>query len=214
MIRGFQVSTSRIFKISLLSIAMILISLSTAAGQTAGKKSSGTRMGISGLAGAGIFFATDDDYYFNEGTDLYPEIGLQLDVSLVRMGIKAAAIYRKYEAWGWYSDPYGYYSYHDEYTIAFIPVQAEFLIAPLSAMMKSDITPYFGFMAGAFIPVGDNDEVLFAPSIKAGMEFSLEPLILYGDLRYTYAKDSNRELNAGGVMLVVGAGLRLGTSGK
>ena len=71
-------------------------------------------------------------------------------------------------------------------------------------------SPYAGFMAGAFVPVGDNDEVLPAFSLKAGSQIRLDALVAYGDLRYTHA--SHNDTNAGGIMLVAGLGLRLGLS--
>lgn len=172
-------------------------------------------MGFSATAGGGLFVAADKKYYGDISVDVYPEVGFQIDVSLVRLGLMTGLIYRKMEQWGfyyyddYYSDPY-YSNYHREYTLAFLPVQAQILIAPLSGGKDYMFSPYIGLMAGAFIPVGDNDSTLPAFSGKLGAEFVLSPIILYGDVRYTYAKDEDRD--AGGVMLVVGGGLRFGTT--
>lgn len=164
-----------------------------------------TRMGITGLMGAGLFVAADKDYYGGISTDLYPEIGLQIDVSMLRLGIRAGYIYRKVEffTWIWYP------SSSWEYTLAYVPLQAEILLAPMSGQI---VTPYVGVAPGVFIPAGDNDDALFTASIKLGLEASLEPLIMYGDIRYTYARhDTGLEsADAGGVMLIVGGGVRLG----
>ncbi len=187
-----------------------------------------TRLGVSAGAGTGLFIATDKDYYAGVSTDLYPEIGFQLDASLVRLGLKFAYIYREVKRWEYYSyyDPYwGWtdFSYYEHYTLSFLPVQAEFLIAPLDATKQDNtISPYVGLMAGAFIATGDNKKTLPAFSIKLGSEVHFQPLILYGDIRYTYAPDKtvtgigyergSKTKNAGGVMIVAGIGLRLDLS--
>jgi len=183
-----------------------------------------TRLGITAGAGCGLFIAADKEYYGDISTDLYPEIGFQLDASLIRLGLKCAYIYRKVERWGYYSyyDPHwGWYeeSYWYEYTLSYLPAQFEVLIAPLDARSQDNIiSPYVGLMAGAFIATGDNDKTLPAFSIKAGSEIHLDPLVLYGDIRYTYAPHEEGAglergtVNAGGVMIVAGIGLRLDLS--
>lgn len=175
-----------------------------------------TRVGITAGAGVGLFVVADKDYYGDISADLYPEIGFQLDASLIRLGLKFAYIYRKAERMGFYSyyDPYWgwqYDYYYYEYTLSYLPVQAEFLIAPLDAVSKDNLlSPYIGLMAGAFIATGDNDETLPAFSIKLGSEVHLDPLVAYGDIRYTWAPHD--DVNAGGFMIVAGLGLRLGLS--
>ena len=170
------------------------------------------KIGVSGGFGAGLFIASDEDYYGGIRTDLYPEMGLQLNISLVRLGVKFAYIYRKIEISGYYSwyDPYygwQYDYYYYDYTLAYLPIQGEFLIAPLDATAKNIlISPYFGFMTGVFVPTGDNEDVLSAFSIKLGSDINLEPLFMYGDIRYTYA--SHNDTNAGGFMVVCGMGVR------
>jgi len=169
---------------------------------------------ISGSAGVGLFVAADKDYYGGIQTDLYPEIGGQIGISLIRIGLKAAYIYRKAEMMVWVYDPYFddyYYDYY-EYTLAYLPVQGELLIAPLDAMYDMPIiSPYIGVMIGSFIPTGDNDDGLFALSLKAGSDINVEPLFLYGDIRYTWANHDYGydTINAGGFMIVGGMGLRL-----
>lgn len=167
------------------------------------------RVGITAGAGAGLFIASDKDYYGGISTDLYPEIGFQLDASFIRLGLRFAYIYRKIEETYWWYD----YSYHWEYTVSYLPAQFEFLIAPLDAISKDNlISPYAGLMAGAFIATGDNNKTLPAFSLKLGSELHLDPLMAYGDVRYTYAPNSDADVNAGGFMIVAGLGLRLGLS--
>jgi len=163
---------------------------------------------ISGSAGAGLFVVAEKDYYGGIQTDLYPEIGGQIGISLIRVGLKAAYIYRKVEIMEW---SYDYY-YDYEYTLAYLPLQGELLLAPLDAMPNIQIiSPYIGAMIGCFIPTGDNDDALFAFSLKAGSDINVEPLFLYGDIRYTWANHDigYQTVNAGGLMIVGGMGLRL-----
>ncbi len=181
------------------------------------------QMGVSFVGGLGLFVVSDKDVYADIAADLYPEVGLMIDVSIIRAGVKAGLIYRSYEEWSTYYDPYNYNPYYDEYTRSFVPLQLDLQIAPL---IGSDITPYVGIMPGIFISVGDDDENPLAISIKGGLEFKMEPLILYGDLRYTYAKADLPKLtlnpwgggvgrvedvDLGGFMIVVGGGLRFGS---
>jgi len=168
-----------------------------------------TRMGIAGTVGAGLFVASDKEYYGGISTDLYPEVGIQLDVSMIRLGLKFAYIYRKVELYMWGWDGNSYWDYYYEYTLSYLPVQAEFLIAPLSGQ---EISPYAGLMVGLFIATGDNEDHLPALSPKLGLEANLEPLLVYGDIRYTYAPHGDADANAGGFMLVLGMGIRLGLS--
>lgn len=166
-------------------------------------------MGVSLVGGLGLFVVSDEDFYGDIAVDLYPEAGIMIDVSMIRVGVKAGLIYRKEESYvSW-----GYGMSYTEYTRSFIPLQLDLQIAPL---VDSDITSYVGIMPGIFISVGDDDESPLAISIKGGLEFKLEPLILYGDLRYTYANfdfDSPfvDDVNAGGFMAVIGGGLRFGS---
>jgi len=172
---------------------------------TSGLAFAGGRTGISAKAGAGLFVAADKDYYFGISTDLYPELGFQLDVSLIRLGLKFGYIYRKEEIyWGWYE--------HWKYTLSYLPAQFEFLIAPLDIILKRPIfSPHIGLMAGAFIATGDNDKSLPAFSIELGSELHIvDPFLLYGDFRYTYAP--NNDVNAGGLMIVAGMGVQLSFS--
>jgi len=163
-----------------------------------------TAISFTFAGGAGLFIAQDKDYYAGISTDLYPEIGMQLNVTIIKLGLKAGFIYRKIteSGYSYYGTYYSSYSY--EYTFAFIPAQGEFLIAPLG---RNIISPYAGMMAGAFIPVGDNDKVLVAISPKVGGELNFGPFAPYGDIRYTYAKDG--DWNAGGFMIVIGLGIKL-----
>lgn len=170
-----------------------------------------TRVGISATGGLGVFVPAEKDYYMGSGADLYPEIALQMDVSMIRAGLRLGYIWRKKT-----EEYYSYYNYSSwEYTVSFLPAQAEICIFPLD-LIKPDtiISPYVGLMAGAYIATGDNDKTLPAFSIKLGSEMRLEPFVAYGDIRYTLANDSRVDMNAGGFMIVCGLGLRYGTSRK
>jgi hypothetical protein len=184
------------------SVMIVILAGLCAAVCLGGDAVAGTRFGISGVAGGGVFVAADKDYYHDISADIYPEIGIMMDLSVVRAGVKVGWIYRKVEWW--------FYPYHGSYTLSFLPVQLDLLVAPLSGHM---ITPYVGISPGVFIPVGDNEDVLPAISLKLGMELVGGPFLLYGDLRYTYAKEDNyrESINAGGVMLVIGGGIRVGS---
>lgn len=165
--------TSKIEKLHLVVVIMLMFVILA-------PTSAQPRSGITASGGAGLFVAADKDYYMGISTDLYPELGIQLDASLIRLGLKCGLIYRKKEIWSWYG--------YEEYTLSYLPVQAEFLIAPLDMMSKDNLlSPYVGLMAGAFIAIGDNDETLPAFSLKLGSEIHLDPLMAYGDIRYTYA---------------------------
>lgn len=176
-------------------------------------------VGISMSAGAGVFVAADEVVYGGIGTDLYPEIGGDLEFSMVRLGLKVGAIYRKYEI----AYDYDYYYSSHTYTMAFLPVQAELLLAPLAGGKKlPTISPYIGGMAGVFVPVGDNDEVVPAFSLKAGADLNFEPIFIYGDVRYTHAskdvqnsnpflQDHSVDSDFGGVMVICGIGFRFGS---
>lgn len=196
-------SSARVLKqVGALVALIVLLGLIPTQGQA--------EIALVGTAGAGLFVAADKDYYGGISTDLYPEIGAALDISIIRLGLKFGYIYRKVTIDEWFWDGWNYYSYHLEYTLAYLPVQGEILIAPLRGQTA---TPYFGLMVGAFIPTGDNDKVVPAISPKLGLEMNLEPLLVYGDIRYTYAPYSDIDRNVGGFMIVVGMGLRLGLGG-
>lgn len=165
--------------------------------------------GVSLSGGLGLFISTDDAVYFDTSVDLYPEVGGSIDISMLRLGLKAGLIYRELEVEGYYYDPYYYNDFYYDYTIAFIPVQAELLLAPLAAgKVLPTFSPYVGGMVGAFIPVGDNDETIPAFSVKAGADINMDPIFLYLDGRYTHAPKDSR--NYGGIILMAGAGLRFG----
>lgn len=152
--------------------------------------------------GAGVFVASDDDSYMGINADLYPEVRLQIGVSMIRLGARVGAIYRKREiTWS------GAYSGYEEYTMAFLPVQAEVLLAPFDIWPNALIRPYVGALGGAFLPVGDNDETIPALSGIVGADVPLQFVFLYGDLRYTFASHDG---DYGGFMAVIGMGLRLG----
>jgi len=164
------------------------------------------KIGIAGTAGAGLFVAQDKDYYAGISADLYPELGLQLHVEMFRGGLKVGYIYRKVEEYSWYYNSYGDWYSEYKYTLSFVPVQAEILLAP---MIYEGLSPYAGIMGGMFIAAGDNTENFPAISPKIGLEYKTSPILVYGDLRYTWA--SKNSVDAGGVMLVVGFGIYLGT---
>ena len=173
-------------------------------------------LGITASAGLGAFISTNKDYYGGISTDIYPELGGELNISLVRLGLKAGLIYRKYSYTGYtavYSYGYNGYSYNYEpfnstFKQVFIPVQAELLIAPPIGSGDFVFSPYFGGMIGEFIAAGDNSNSLFAISFKVGGEIALGGVVIpYGDIRYTIANDGGA--NAGGIMIVVGMGVRI-----
>ncbi len=184
-----------------------------------------TRIGIAGTIGGGLFITADQDFYGGIGVDIYPELGIMIDYSMIRLGLKTGLIYRKHELYFEYSDSWGnYYSDYSEYTLAFLPIQGEVLIAPLSGQ---DITPFVGIMAGMFLAVGDNEENGIAISPKVGLEASFDPIIFYGDVRYTYAPITSEvylgdyknfqtpqygsfDVDAGGLIFTLGIGIRLG----
>lgn len=158
---------------------------------------------IVGTGGFGLFAAQDKDYYSESSTGIYSEIGVALDVSIVRLGFKIGYIFQSV----------GVIEVNDRvdtlgaYTLSYLPVQGEILFSPFRGQA---VTPYAGLMVGAFIPTGDNDYVLPAISPKFGLEMNLEPIFVYGDIRYTYAPYSDLDINAGGFTIVLGMGLRLG----
>jgi len=174
-----------------------------------------TRFGVSGLAGLGLFVAAEDELYGNVAADIYPEVAMRIDVSALRFGGRFGFIYRNFEAIIFEYDPYsGYsYSYVEDFTRSFIPVQAEFLVAPLDLMSTDPVfSPYFGGLAGYFVSVGDDDKSVPALSLVAGAEIHFDPVVAYLDARYTRAKsDDYFDANFGGVTIVAGFGLRLGT---
>lgn len=131
-----------------------------------------TRMGVSATLGGGLFVAQEEELYLGISADFYPELGLHVDLSLIRLGLRAGLIYRKLETFysGFYED--------EEFTMTFLPTQIELLLAPFDAIQKkSFISPYFGVLAGAFIAIADNDETFPAFSAVLGSEMRLEPLI-------------------------------------
>ncbi len=192
--------------------ALLAVGLAAWSPAESAAQSSETRMGFSLVAGAGVFVAQDKEYYADIAADLYPEVGFLVDVEFIRAGLKFGLIYRKTEVSEWYEDWYGEHYYYDEFTRAYMPVQAELLIAPRTGM---GVSPYVGLSPGAFVSIGDDEDHLFAISVKAGLEFDIEPLLLYGDLRYTFAERAvtyGDNIQAGGFMIVFGGGIRLGTS--
>jgi len=180
-----------------LTIIFILVCPAIARGEV--------RMGVAGTAGAGIFVAQDKDYYAGISADLYPELGLQLHVDMIRAGLKVAYIYRKVERYTWGNYYYDYYYDEYKYTLSYVPIQTEILLAP---MIYEGLSPYAGIMGGMFIAAGDNTENFPAVSPKLGLEYKTNPILVYGDMRYTWASKDN--IDAGGFMLVVGFGIYLG----
>lgn len=162
------------------------------------------------MGGIGLFVVDDQDYYYGIKTDAYPELAFQADISLIRLGLHFGFIYRKFELEQYYYDPFtgSYYSYQ-EAILSFIPIQAEIGIAPLDALPGEHIvSPFVSLLVGAFLPAGDNDETLPAFTFRAGLEGHLDPLIGFGDIRYTLASDDGT--NAGGFYIMIGGGLRIG----
>lgn len=186
----------------------------------------GMRMGATALGGVGIFVPADDAVYNDVSVDLYPEIGLQIDVSALRLGLKVGWIYNRISYYEEYYDDFGYWYDTGEYTRSYIPLQAEVLVAPLDLVMEDPIlSPYAGVMAGTFLSIGDVDDTSPAFSVKVGSEIRWDPIVLYGDIRYTWAMTdsgswsgnpyiyySRDDVNVGGWMIVVGMGLRLDLS--
>lgn len=193
-----------IFALVLLSGLFVLIGVQHALAQTQ------TRVGISANFGLGVFVSQNRNAYLGIKTDLYPEAGVQLDLSLLRLGLKAGLIYRKSKIL--FFDP-RFGNFEESFTIAFVPIQAEILLAPLDAIdPDTDFSPYFGLMGGVFVAAGDNDETVGTVSFKLGSELRLASFaILFGDIRYTFADfDAAFEDNLGGVIVMAGLGIRLG----
>jgi hypothetical protein len=159
-------------------------------------------VGLTGSAGFGVFIASDKDYYYGISTDMYPELGVDVDVSMLRLGLKAGYIYRKLIS---IEFPYGSsYSYKK----IFVPLQAELLVAPGIGSKEILFSPYFGFMAGVFLPAGDNSSSLSTFSAKVGAEVRVADIFSpFGEIQYAVADDGGAD--AGGVMIVVGAGVRI-----
>jgi len=138
-----------------------------------------TRMGVSATVGGGLIAVSDKDFYGGIPVDLYPEFGMQLDYSVIRLGLKFGFIFRYYQL----ETFAGYSGFEDEeYFLSYVPIQAEFLIAPLSG---KDITPYGGLMFGVFLAVGDIND--FQP-------------IQHGSF----------DVDAGGLIFTIGIGIRFG----
>jgi len=169
-----------------------------------------TRTGISLMGGMGLFVAADQDYYYGIKTDAYPELAFQADMSLIRLGLHFGFIYRKFELGQFFFDPSTGSSFsYQESVLSFIPIQAEIGIAPLDALSGEHlVSPFVSLLGGVFIPAGDNDEILPAFTLRAGLEAHLEPLIGFGDIRYTFSSDDGT--NAGGFFVMIGGGIRLG----
>ena len=195
-------------------LALIVLIFSASSSSIAQSTNKSTRMGISATMGLGAFVAEDKNYYGGISTDVYPEIGLGLDVWMLRAGLKIGFIYRKYEMWIYEYDPYyGDYSFYDKYVMSYAPVQVDLMFCPFNNESgKSFVSPYVGISPGVFIATGDNEKNLAAVSFKIGMEITGGPLLAYGDLRYTYANHDTgyHTYKAGGIMLVIGGGFRLG----
>lgn len=167
---------------------------------------------VSLSAGTGAFVAADKEVHQGFSTDLYPGFGGDLEFSVVRVALKIGASDRKYESssHGYYCDSYSNPQYTGQYTWAFPPVQFEILLDPMAeGMTIPTISPYFAGMLGAFLPIGDHDEIGPALSLKAGPEINIDPSFICGDVRYTHAPKDGLSFDS--VMVLGGLGLRFGS---
>jgi hypothetical protein len=167
-----------------------------------------TKIGLGGTVGAGFFIASDNRKTYDLSQSglnlyLYPEFGIQLRVNVLRAGVKVGLIRsHPYSDWRDLS----YERSDSEYTLSYLPVQGELLLAP--GDVGEGIYPYVGLMLGTFIGVGDNKDVITAISPKIGVEGRWKPLLIYADTRYTWA--DSHGLNFGGVTMVFGLGFYWG----
>jgi len=102
--------------------------------------------GIGGGLNIGVMVAEDEDVYLGLGTDLYPELSLNLEESALRIGATAGLIWRKEETF-FSSSLFG--SSFEEREILIFPVMGRLDIRPL-ALLDSDISPFFGIGAGYY----------------------------------------------------------------
>jgi len=161
---------------------------------------SSSAIGIEG--NIGFMVAFDEDSYWGEGVDLYPEVGLWIEVPYLRIGSTLGIIYRQleYSSWGVYGS-YGY-----EENIVVLPVVARLDFRPFS---ESDllVSPYLGGGIGTYLAVDGPHESSIAVSARAGLEILVDYATIFGDIRIEPTIGSDSQL--GGVMITSGAILKL-----
>jgi len=172
------------YKITSLLVCIYLIfNCSASYGQSLG--------GVSIGGGAGVFVAQDKERYMGIQTDIYPELGMYIDIRGIRLGLTGGLIYRYKEEWVSYWGDYYYYEYTYDYKMMFIPVQGEIALIPLRMLnKKAVIQPFLSVSGGAYIPIGGSDyrNTELCASIKLGGEvYFMNYGVAYVDVRYMYA---------------------------
>jgi hypothetical protein len=195
---------------SLLIIACLVFAVgATCPGTAMGR----TRLGVSGSLGGGLFFPSDQSIYTDVVTnalygdliaDPYPEVGLQLRASTIRTGLRVGFLHHMYASPDPGCDPGGIVMACGE-TLTLLPVQLEYLVAP---MKYGVFSPYAGALVGALIPIGSHHPPIAAVSPKIGIEGRLDPLLIHGDIRYTWARRDG--VDYGGFLMVMGVGFYFG----
>jgi len=158
--------------------------------------------GIGGGGNLGLMVALDDDSYYGLGTDLYPEIGLWIELPFVRAGGTLGLIWRKKELL--YSSGFG--SYEEEETILIFPVIARLDIRPLS---ETDliIGPFVGGGIGTYIVADGPHETSVSISTRVGLEIPTDYFTAIAELRFEPTFGGSSQL--GGVMANFGMILKL-----
>jgi len=90
-----------------------------------------------------------------------------------------------------------------------MPIQGEIMYFPTSGNEGGVASPFVALMLGEYVQIKNKkfDDVDPAVSIRAGLEFSLEPVYLYYDLRFTHA--GKFASYYGGFATTIGIGLYL-----
>ena len=158
--------------------------------------------GIGAGGSLGLMVALDDASYYGIGTDIYPELGLWIEVPYVRVGGTLGLIWRerKYSYWS------GSYSYGEQETILILPAMARLEIRPFSGT-DLIIGPFIGGGLGAYLVADGPYDSAVSISARAGLEIPTDYFTATADLRLEPTIGGDSQLGA--FMATVGMILKL-----
>ena len=149
----------------------------------------GTGIGLN----IGAMFVTDEDVYFGEGTDLYPEVTVYREHSILRVGATAGVIWREYYTYNVITE----FRYFEEEILIF-PVMGRLDIRPFARMGSS--SPFIGIGAGYYAALkGPQSQPALALRVGWDISYRLSTIML--EIRAERTLD---EPQLGGIMATIG----------